>query len=99
MLAPVCAIASTVLRDLSENNFGRETALGKMSNDSLLRPFRWHLGIEKHQHRRPRSAPRPARPILRSTPSTPAAADRVARGKAGVCGPPAPMKANPADPA
>ncbi len=50
MLFPVGAIASAMLRDLGENDFGRKPALGEMSRDPLSRLFRRHFGIEKHQH-------------------------------------------------
>jgi hypothetical protein len=40
MLAPVGSIASTVERDLGQNEFGGEPALGEVGGDSLLRRFR-----------------------------------------------------------
>ena len=40
MLAPIGSIAATVERDLGENEFGGEAALGEMGGDSLLRRFR-----------------------------------------------------------
>ena len=56
MLLPVGPIASTVERDLGENEFGGKPALGEVSSDSLLRLLRWNLRIEEHEHGRTRSA-------------------------------------------
>src|SRR2546429_1350948 len=58
MLLPVGSIASTMERDLGEEEFGGQPALGQVRGDSLLGPFRRNLRIEKHQHRRARSAKR-----------------------------------------
>src|ERR1700687_2947164 len=58
MLAPVGSIASTMKRDLRQEEFGGEPALSEVRSDSLLGPFRWNLRIEEHQHRRARSAKR-----------------------------------------
>ena len=60
MLAPVGSVASAVLGDLRENEFGGQPALGEVGGDSLLRLFRWNLRVEKHQHRRACSAQRGA---------------------------------------
>jgi len=56
MLLPVRPVASAVLRDLGENEFGGQFALGEMGGDSLLRLFRRDLRVQKHEHRRTRSA-------------------------------------------
>jgi len=48
-------VASAVLRDLGENEFGGQFALGEMGGDSLLRLFAGTFG-PKHEHRRTRSA-------------------------------------------
>ena len=58
MLLPVGSIASTMERDLGEEEFGGEPALGQVRSDSLLGPFRWNLRIEEHEHGRARSAKR-----------------------------------------
>src|SRR5438105_8263708 len=58
MLTPVGPIASTVERDLGEEEFGGEPALGQVRGDSLLGPFRWNLWIEEHEHGRSGSAER-----------------------------------------
>src|SRR6266478_4935142 len=56
MLAPIRSIASTMERDLGEEEFSGQPALGQVRRDSLLGPFRWNLRIEEYEHRRPRSA-------------------------------------------
>src|SRR5258708_3252988 len=58
MLLPVGSVASTMERDLGEEEFGGEPALGQVRSDSLLGPFRRNLRIEEYQHGRPRSAKR-----------------------------------------
>src|ERR1700692_2160124 len=58
MFAPVGSIASTMERDLREEEFGGQPALGEVRSDSLLGPFRWNLWIEEYQHGRARSAKR-----------------------------------------
>ena len=68
MLPPVGSIASTVERNLREDEFGGQPALGQVRRDSLLGPFRRNLRIEKHQHGRARSAkggPRLAPAVIR----------------------------------
>lgn len=56
MLAPVSSIASTVLGDPGEDEFGGKPPLGEMRSNSLLRPFRWNFRVEKYQYRRASSA-------------------------------------------
>src|ERR1700716_10664 len=56
MLLPVGSIASAMERDLGEEEFGGEPALGEVRSDSLLGPFRWNLWIEEHEHGWARSA-------------------------------------------
>src|SRR5260370_23691375 len=60
MLAPVGSIASTVERDLREQEFGGEPALGEECGDSLLGPFGWNLRVKEHEHGRASSAERGA---------------------------------------
>src|ERR1019366_3128134 len=52
----VDSIASTVERDLGEEEFGGKPALGEVSGDSLLRLLRWNLRIEEHQYGRASTA-------------------------------------------
>src|ERR1700722_9396559 len=56
VLLPVGSIASAVERDLGEDKFGSQPALGEVSGDSLLCPLCRDFWIQKHQHRRARSA-------------------------------------------
>src|SRR4030088_1923283 len=58
MLLPVGSVASTVERDLGEEEVGGEPALGEVRSDSLLGPFRGNLRIEEHEHGRARPAKR-----------------------------------------
>ena len=60
MLAPVGSVASAVLGDLRQDEFGGEPAFGEVGGDSLRHFLCWNLGVEKHQHRRTRSAERGA---------------------------------------
>ena len=56
MLAPIGSVASTVDRDLGEEQFGGQPALGEMGSDSLLCSFRRNLRVEENQYRRASSA-------------------------------------------
>ena len=58
MLAPVGSIASTMERDLRQEEFSGKLALGQVSSDPLFGPFRRNLWIEEHQDGRTRSAER-----------------------------------------
>ena len=58
MLLPVGSIASTMERDLREQEFGGQPALGQVRSDSLLGPFRRNLRIEEYEHGRASSAKR-----------------------------------------
>ena len=50
VLLPVHAVASTMLRNLSEDEFGGEAALGEVRSNSQLRLLGRNFGIQKYEH-------------------------------------------------